>query len=166
MAASTRKSPAVARSATVADYVVLAGRAVKRKIPADHKDHDDILSDILLTLYEKGAENWHPGQIFRYALRCAHQSEHPFEIAANDDDPIWKISSRTPAMQEIAYDASVARRLMEALPDEDRAVLEILVDGGDALDVATELKMKPKQAIQAIRRARRHAGLVDPAERA
>jgi len=44
-------------------------------------------------------------------------------------------------------------------------VLEILVDGGDALDVAAELKMKPKQAIQAIRRARRHVGLVDPAER-
>lgn len=68
-------------------------------------------------------------------------------------------------MQEIEYDAGVARRLMEALPDEDRAVLEILVDGGDALDVATELRMKPKQAIQAIRRARRHAGLVDPVER-
>jgi len=68
-------------------------------------------------------------------------------------------------MQEMAYDAGVARRLMEALPDEDRAVLEILVDGGDALDVAAELKMKPKQAIQAIRRARRHVGLVDPAER-
>lgn len=165
MAASTKRSPAAAPSSTVSDYVALAGRAVKRRIPADHKDHDDILSNVLLALHEKGAEDWHPGQIFRYALRCAHRSEHPFEIAVNDDDPIWKISSRAPAMQEIAYDAGVARRLMEALPDEDRAVLEILVDGGDALDVAAELRMKPKQAIQAIRRARRHAGLVDPAER-
>lgn len=166
MAASTKINPAAVQSAIVADYVVLAGRAVKRKIPSDHKDHDDILSDILLTLHEKGAENWHPGQIFRYALRCAHQSEHPFEVAVTDDDPIWKISSRAPAMQEIAYDAGVARRLMEALPDEDRAVLEILVDGGDALDVAAELRMNPKQAIQAIKRARRHAGLVDPVVRA
>lgn len=161
MGASTRTSHAKAPSEIGTDYVALAGKAIRQKIPVDHKDHDDILSDTVLALFEKSAETWRPGQVYRYALQCAHVRQHHAEIAM-DDNPAWKISTRSPALQEIAYDAGIASRLLAALPNKDREVLEILADGGDVLDVATELHMSARNALTAIRRARHHAERVDP----
>lgn len=65
-------------------------------------------------------------------------------------------------MQHLTFDAHVALSLAMALPDQQRDGLLILAGGGSPIDVATELKITPWEAIRLIKEARENVHRVDP----
>lgn len=165
MDASTRTSRAEALSRE-AGFVAVVNRAASRRLPIDNVDHDDMVSDAMLSLWQRGCLGWERARLSAYARKAVmpRRRTMPEVYDENPADDDFKQSQRASMMpmQELHYDAMIARGLLRALPNEERAALEILADGGDALDVSDEMNLHPAQAIEIIRRARRHAGLVDP----
>ena len=125
-----------------------------------------MLSDAMLTLWQRGCVEWERPRLAAYARKAiaprrGRATDVYDENLADDDFGRTQRAAMRP-IQEIHYDAMIARGLLRALPNDERAALEILADGGDALDVSEEMGIAPASAIETIRRARRHAGLVDP----
>lgn len=118
-------------------------------------------------MWQRGCLGWETPRINAYARKAVIPHSRPRgeiydENPLTNEDFNRSCRAALKPMQEINFEAMIARGLLRALPDVDRSALEILADGGDALDVAEEMGLRPSEAIETIRRARRHVGLVDP----
>lgn len=138
---------------------------------------DDLASDILMELLDAGGFSWDEEEIEQFCrkrtssmiLKCLYRKERPeCEFVAGFDDGrasrLIEIAGVSAAHQETHVHASDARRLLRAIPNAQRAAMEILCDGGNPIDVAEELGITAWAAITLIKEAREYVSRVDPIE--
>jgi len=134
--------------------------------------HEDVLSDVLLKLIEAHAFAWDEQTVVDFCKREARNifygnlRRKEFVVSEFEyDDTITDIIDRKAhqePMQEINYMAAESVGLLRAIPDKHRAALEILIDGGNPIHVAEELRVSPALAMRLIREAREYVMRVDP----
>lgn len=137
---------------------------------------DDVASDIIERMWRLDYFGWEISRVRAYARKTARgKRAHHFnrhtrsESEFGSDDAarggfsiLERIQGSTPPMQHLTFDAHVALSLAMALPDQQRDGLLILAGGGSPIDVATELKITPWEAIRLIKEARENVHRVDP----
>lgn len=140
---------------------------------------DDVASDIILALLDVGGFNWEEDDIERFCRKKAaymvlqylgrrERSECEFSVEGDDGtlSPILTVLAVERAMQETILEAKEAASLLPLLPNAHREALEILCDGGNPIDVAEELNIRPWDAIVLIKEAREYIRRVGPLEEA
>jgi DNA-directed RNA polymerase specialized sigma24 family protein len=150
---------------------------VKKSVGARAQDgvlsKEDIVGDVLLSLLDQGGFNWEEEEIVVFARKMARAMtmKHAFRVERHregfgfDGDEQFAIELRqvTEPFQEISYRAKEAVGFLNAIPTNSRAVLKILCDGGNPIDIAEEFGVSPVAAITLIKEAREHINRVDPA---
>jgi hypothetical protein len=140
---------------------------------------DDLVSDILLDLLNAGGFAWGRDEIQSFCKKRATWVVHKYlyrqeiaecEFGVSEPDydgevfSMENLGGSVPALQPLVVDCNTWRQRLKALPDKQRLALEILCDGGNPIDVAEELGVKPWEAITLIREGREWLHRVDPAD--
>jgi len=129
-----------------------------------------VASDCLLALFEVGGLRWQEDEIIRFCRKFVSKALVKFsykreisecEFLVLDKDGVV-IKEFLPAhtvlpTQELHVDASMAMRSYNMLPDVDKRVLAILIDGGTPIDICQEMGLEPWAAIEALKTARSNA---------
>lgn len=143
---------------------------------------DDVASDIILMLLNAGGFLWEEEEIERFCRKKAafmvlkhmarrEKSECEFTVDGEDGElpPLLDILAVERAMQETIFEAHAAASLLPLLPllpNKHRQALEILCDGGNPIDVAEEMGLRPWDAIVLIKQAREYIDRVGPIDEA
>lgn len=132
---------------------------------------DDVASDIILALLDAGGFNWEEDEIIHFCRKRSmymlaeyhgrrERSECEFANADGESVPVLELNRHVVADQDTHVDASLAAERLSRIPNKQREALEILCDGGNPIDVAQELKVKPWEAIALIREGREYVDRV------
>lgn len=140
---------------------------------------DDLVSDIILMLLDAGGISWPEEEIKDFCRKKSQWmverwksrreiSECEFEKNGTFSEEgsgsiLEDMSGFVRAMQDLIVDCNTWRQRLKSIPDQQRMALEILIDGGNPIDVAEEMDITPWKAIALIREGRDYIHRVDPA---
>ena len=119
---------------------------------------------VLTALWERGGFDWEAERIESFTWRFMRNAQLSESQRLTKHSPIaesleygeegWVLPDGHHSSPEVCAQASEARGLLLLLPTRSREALEILIDGGSPLDVATEFGVTPWEAVEIIKQAR------------